>query len=78
MEDFFGTHLVKFKKQEEAPNQEEPADEQKEEGEQAEEKPQSLGQYCEQVPLDQVFNKADDSPLRYIGVVFSAEYCPPC
>lgn len=47
MEAVFGSHLVKFKKQEEAAAE---AEENKEEGDGAEDgesKPKSLGEYCE-------------------------------
>ena len=77
MEALFGTHLVKFKKSEEPPK-EENADTPDEEGQEEKPKYAGLKPYSEEVPIDQVFNHADDSPLRYVGVVFSADYCPPC
>ena len=31
-----------------------------------------------QVPLEEVLSKEQKPELEYIGVLFSASYCPPC
>ena len=45
----------------------------KKEGEEVE----GLGEYCEQVPLEDAAALGGED-LQFIGVFFSAEYCPPC
>ena len=40
-----------------------------------EEEQEGLGEYCEKIPLEDALGGED---LQFIGVFFSAEYCPPC
>ena len=65
LQELFGDSLVKYK---------EPAEEAvPPEGE--EEQPKAHTDYFSSLPVSEVLGSEN---LRYIGVVFSAKYCPPC